>query len=74
MIAKCHARKHDEQMGKSTHSTELDDYFETFLETLNVKYEKPTHMTADLKIGGRMARTLLDTWTVGTNLMSLNWV
>ena len=60
-------------MGKSTHSTELNDSFETFLETLNIEYQKPTHMTADLKIGGKMARTLLDTGTVGTNLISLNW-
>ena len=30
-------------------------------------------MTAELKIGGKMARMLLDTGTVGTNPMSLNW-
>ena len=30
-------------------------------------------MTARLKVGGKLAKTLLDTGTVGTNLMSLNW-
>ena len=30
-------------------------------------------MTARLKLGGKLAKTLLDTGTVGTNLMSLNW-
>ena len=43
------------------------------METLSLKCEELTHMTAELKIGGKMARTLLDTGTVGTNLMSLNW-
>ena len=42
------------------------------METHNINYEKPTHVTAELKIRGKMARTLLDTGTVGTNLMSLN--
>ena len=73
MIAECRVRKHHEQMGKSTHSTELDDFFKTFLESLNIEYNRPTHMTADLKIGGKTARTLRDTGTVGVNLMSLNW-
>ena len=57
-------------MGQSTHSTELEESFEMFLETLNIKYEQPTHITAELKIGGKIARILLD---IGTNLMSLNW-
>ena len=30
-------------------------------------------MTARLKVGGKFAKTLLDTGTVGTNLMTLNW-
>ena len=30
-------------------------------------------MTARLKVGGKLAKTLLDTGTVGTNHMSLNW-
>ena len=30
-------------------------------------------MTARLKVGGKLANTLLDTGTVGINLMSLNW-
>ena len=30
-------------------------------------------MTAELKIGGKMARTRQDTGTIGTNVMSLNW-
>ena len=74
MIAECRARIHQEKVGMSTHSTELEDTFENFMETLNINYEKPTHMIAELMIGGKMARTLLDTGIVGTNLMSLNWV
>ena len=73
MIAECRSRIHQDKVGKSTRSTELEDTFENFTETLHVNYEKPTHMTADLKLGGKMARTLLDTGTVGTNLMSLKW-
>ena len=51
MLGDCRARKHHEQMGKSTHSTELYDSFKTLLETLTVKSEKPINMTAELKIG-----------------------
>ena len=47
--------------------------FDEFLESLNITYEPPAHMTAKLKVGGKLAKTLLDTGTVGTNLMSLNW-
>ena len=47
--------------------------FDEFLELLNITYELPAHMTARLKIGGKLAKTLLGTGTVGTNLMSLNW-
>ena len=31
-------------------------------------------MTARLKVGGKLAKTLLDSGIVGSNLMSLNWV
>ena len=61
-------------VGKSTHSTELGNTFENFIEIRNINYGKPRHMTAELKIGGKMARTLFDTGTVGKNLMWLNWV
>ena len=79
MIADCRQRKQKEQeSGKSSHSTEilLEDgqSFDEFLESLNITYEPPAHMTARLKIGGKFAKTLLDSGTVGTNLMSLNWV
>ena len=47
--------------------------FDEFLEFLNITYEPPAYMTARLKVGGKLAKTLLDTGTVGTNLMSLNW-
>ena len=78
MIADSRQRKQKEQeSGKSSHSREilLDDRqsFDEFLESLNFTYEPPAHMTATLKIGGKLAKTLLDTGTVGTNLMSLNW-
>ena len=78
MSADCHQRKQKEQeLGKSSHSTEilLEDgqSFDEFLESLNITYEPPAHMTVRLKIGGKLAKTLLDTGTVGTNLMSLNW-
>ena len=78
MIADCRLRKQKEQeTGKSSHSTEilLEDRqsFDKFLESLNVTYEPPAHMTARLKIGGKLAKTLLDTGTVGTNLMLINW-
>ena len=78
MIADCRQRKQKEQeSGKSSHSTEilLEDgqSFDEFLESLNVTYESTAHMIARLKIGGKLAKTLLDTGTVGTNLMSLNW-
>ena len=43
------------------------------METLSLNCEELTHMTAELKIGGKIARILLDTGIVGTNLMSLNW-
>ena len=78
MIADCCQRKQKEQeSGKSSHSTEilLEDgqSFDEFLESLNITYEPPAQMTARLKVGGKLAKTLLDTGTVGTNLMSLNW-
>ena len=31
-------------------------------------------MTTRLKVGGKLAKKLLDTGTVGINFMSLNWV
>ena len=73
MIAECRSRIHQEKVGKSTHSTAMEDCFENFMETLSLNYEELKNMTVELKIGGKMARTLLDTGTVGTNLMSLNW-
>ena len=80
MIADCHQRKPKEQeTGKSSHSTEilLEDgqSFDEFLESLNITYEPPAQMTAILKVGEKLAKTLLDTGTVGTNLtsISLNW-
>ena len=78
MIADCHQQKQKEQVtGKSSHSTEilLDivQSFDEFLESLNVTYEPPAHITARFKVGGKLAKTLHDTGTVGTNLMSLNW-
>ena len=54
----------------------LDDgqSFDEFLESLNITYKPPEHMTARLKLGGKLAKTLLNTTgTVGSNLMSLNW-
>ena len=79
MIADCHQRKQKEhETGKSSQSTEilLEDgqSFDEFLESLNITYELPAYMTARLKVGGKLAKTLLDTGTVGTNLMSINWV
>ena len=47
--------------------------FNEFLESFNITYEPPAHMTARLKVGGKLAKILLSTGTVGTNLMSLNW-
>ena len=78
MIADCRQQKQKEQeSGKSSHSTEIlmeaGQSFDEFLESLNITYEPPAHMTARLKVGGKLAKTLLDTGTVGTNLMSLNW-
>ena len=80
MTADCRQRKHKElESGKSSHSTEIlledgQSFNELeFLESLNVTYEPPAHMTARLKVGGKLAKTLLDTGTVGTNIMSLNW-
>ena len=78
MIADCRQRKQkEEETGKSSHSTEIlmedGQSFDKFLESLNVTYKPPAHMTARLKVGGKLAKTLLDTGTVGTNLMSLNW-
>ena len=78
MIADCCQRKQKEQeLGKSSCSTEilLEDGqpFNEFLESLNITYEPPAHMTARLKLGGKLAKKLLNTGTVGTNLMSLNW-
>ena len=77
MIADGRQRKQKEQeSGKSSYSTEIlmedGQSFNEFLESLNVTYEPPAHMTARLKVGGKLAKTLLDTATVGTNLMSLN--
>ena len=48
-------------------------FFDKFLESLNITYEPPAHMTVRLKVGERLAKTLLDTGTVGINLMFLNW-
>ena len=78
MIADCRQRKQKEQeTGKSTHRTEIlledEQSFDEFLESLNITYGPPAHMTARLKVGGKLAKTLLDTGTVRTNLMSLNW-
>ena len=78
MIADCSQRKQKEQeTGKSSYSTEIlmedGQSFDKFLESLNITYEPPAHMTGRFKIGGKLAKTLLDTGTVGTNLMSLNW-
>ena len=72
MIAEYGARIHQEKVEKSTCSTELEDTFENFIETLIINYENPIHMTAELKTEVKMAKTLLYTETVGTNLMSLN--
>ena len=47
--------------------------FDELLVSLNITYDPPAHMTARLKVGGKLEKTLLDTGTVGTNLMSLNW-
>ena len=44
-----------------------------FLESLNITHNLLTHITARLKVGGKLAKTLLDIGIVGTNLMSLNW-
>ena len=81
MIADCRQRKQKEQeIGKTwtSYSTEilLEDgqSFDEFLELLNITYEPPAYITARLIIGGKLAKGLLDTGTVGTNLMSLNWV
>ena len=79
MIADCRQQKQKEQeTGKSSHSTEilLEDgqSFDEFLESLNITYEPPAHMTARLNVGGKLAKTLLDIGTVGTNLISLNWI
>src|SRR5436853_7080650 len=41
--------------------------------TLSLRNSKPTQMTAKLSVGRKQARVLLDTRTVGTNLMSANW-
>src|SRR5258706_14309236 len=43
------------------------------MESLSIKYEQPNHMSTQLTVGGKPAKVLLDTGTVGTNLMSLNW-
>ena len=78
MIADCCQRKEKEpETGICLHSTEilLEDgqSFDEFLESLNITYEPPAHMTARLKVGGKLVKILLDTGSVGTNLMSLNW-
>ena len=78
MIADCRQRKQKEQeTGKSSHSMEIlmedGQTFDEFLETLNFTYEPLAHMTARLKVGGKLAKILLDTGIVRTNLMSLNW-
>ena len=80
-IDKCLARKHKErteggQQKPSSHSMELAQEPETLeecLETLGISFTQPTHMAIVLKVGGKDTRVLLDTGTVGTNLMALNW-
>ena len=61
MIADCRQQKQKEQeLGKSSHSTEIlmedGQSFDQFLESLNVIYEPPAHMTARLKIRGNLAK------------------
>ena len=78
MIADCRQQKQKEQeSGKSSHSTEIlmedGQSFDEFLESLYITYEPPAHMTSRLKVGGKLAETLLNTGIVGTNLMALNW-
>ena len=48
--------------------------FDKFLESLNITFKPPAHMTARLKLGEKLAKSLLDTGIVGINLISLNWV
>src|SRR5258705_9070421 len=82
MFAQCLARKNKEkaeggQKNPSSHSTELTqeepETLEECLETLGISFSRPTHMATELKVGGKDVKVLLDTGTVGTNLMSLNW-
>ena len=78
MIADCRQRKQKEQeTGKSAHCTEIllkdGQSFDELLESLNISYDPPAYMTARLKVGGNLAKTLLNTGTVGINLMLLNW-
>ena len=77
MIADCRQRKQKEQeIGKRSHGTEIlledSQSFDEFLESLNITYEPPAHMIARRTVGGKLAKTLLDTATVGTNLMTLS--
>ena len=76
MIAQCHAKRNKEQGNRggrySSNVTEPKEEepetFEEMMESLSIGYE-PAHMTARLIIGGKAAKVLLDTGTVGTNLM-----
>ena len=74
MIAECRSKRFKESGGQrpSSNSTELE-IIPTKPETSNLMYQTTPHMTTTLKINGKRARVLLDTGTVGTNLMSTNW-
>src|SRR5258708_4902827 len=82
MFAQCLDRKNKDkaeggQKNPSSHSTELTqkepETLEECLETLGISFSRPTHMATELKVGGKDAKVLLDTGTVDTILMSLNW-
>src|SRR5258706_7276016 len=74
MIAECRAKKAKEEGNPrlSSHSTEQgdDQLPDNHSETNSVNTRQ---MTANIRVGGKMARVLLDTGTAGTNLMSSNW-
>jgi len=79
MIGECRAKKQKEAgQTISTNSTmlEIEDppTVEEYLETCQTRNHINGHqMIVNLSVDGHTAKVLLDTGTVGTNLMSLNW-
>ena len=80
MITQCHVRKNKgEQPNRkySPQSSELEDNgpgtLGEYPESPRITCNQPARMTTQLIVGGKLAKVLLCTGTVGTNLLSLDW-